>query len=152
MTSGRAVDMYARTDLETRVEAASPQRLIIMLYDGAIKAMLGAKAAFSSGEIGVRGESISKAISIVEEGLRAALDRNAGGDIAANLDNLYEYISNRLLYANLKGHEASIDEALSLMVDLRSAWEQLERDARPAPAALSEPESSRVPALSYGRA
>ena len=152
MTSGRAVDMYARTDLETRVEAASPQRLIIMLYDGAIKAMLGAKAAFSSGEVGVRGESISKAISIVEEGLRAALDRNAGGDIAANLDNLYEYISNRLLYANLKGHEASIDEALKLMVDLRSAWAQLEDDARPAPASLSAPESSRAPALSYGRA
>ncbi len=151
MTSGRAVDMYARTDLETRVEAASPQRLIIMLYDGAIKAMLGAKAAFSSGEIGVRGESISKAISIVEEGLRAALDRNAGGDIAANLDNLYEHISNRLLYANLKSHEASIDEALKLMVDLRSAWEQLD-DARPAPASRSAPESSRAAALSYGRA
>ena len=151
MTSGRAVDMYARTDLETRVEAASPQRLIIMLYDGAIKAMLGAKAAFSSGEIGVRGESISKAISIVEEGLRAALDRNAGGDIAANLDNLYEYISNRLLYANLKSHEASIDEALKLMVDLRSAWEQLD-DVRPAPASRSAPESSRAAALSYGRA
>jgi len=144
--------MYARTDLETRVEAASPQRLIIMLYDGAIRAMLSAKAAFSSGEVGARGESISKAIAIIDEGLRPALDLQAGGDIATNLDNLYEYISNRLLYANLKGHEASIDEALKHMVDLRTAWEQLERDAKPAPATQSTPESTRVPALSYGRA
>jgi len=143
--------MYARTDLETRVEAASPQRLIIMLYDGAIRSMMQAKAAFASGEIGVRGEAISKAIAIVEEGLRASLDLDAGGEIAVNLANLYEYISNRLLYANLKGHEASIDEALKLMSDLRSAWEQLEREARPAATSQHAPESSRAPALSYGR-
>lgn len=152
MTSGRAVDIYARTDLETRVEAASPQRLIIMLYDGAIRAMLSAKAAFAAGEVAVRGECISKAIAIIDEGLRPALDLQAGGDIATNLDNLYEYISNRLLYANLKGHEASIDEALKHMVDLRAAWEQLERDAKPAPIAQPAPETARAPALSYGRA
>lgn len=152
MTSGRAVDLYSRTDLETRVEAASPQRLIIMLYDGAIQSMLRAKAAFASNEIGARGEAISKAIAIVDEGLRAALDLEAGGEIAINLGNLYEYISNRLLYANLKGHEASIDEALKLMTDLRAAWEQLERDARPAAPVQPAPESTRAPALSYGRA
>lgn len=154
MTSlpGRAVDMYARTDLETRIEAASPQRLIIMLYDGAIQSMTKAKAAFASGEIGARGEAISKAIAIIDDGLRAALDPEAGGQIATNLADLYEYISNRLLYANLKGHEASIDEALKLMTDLRGAWEQLERDSRPVAAVQQAPEPARAPALSYGRA
>jgi len=144
--------MYARTDLETRVEAASPQRLIIMLYDGAIKFMMRAQGAFASGEIAARGEAISKAIAIVDEGLRGSLDLDAGGEIALNLANLYEYISNRLLYANLKGHEPSLEEALKLTMDLRAAWEQLERDARPTPAAQPAPEDARAPALSYGRA
>lgn len=147
----RGAYRYARTDLETGVEAASPQRLVIMLYDGAIRAMMQAKAAFAGGDIGVRGEAISKAIAIIDEGLNSVLDREGGGEIAANLGNLYDYISNRLLYANLKGHEASIDEAMKLMTDLRAAWEQLERDTRPGAAIEQVPESTRAAALSYGR-
>jgi flagellar protein FliS len=149
--AARGADRYASTDLETGVEAASPQRLVIMLYDGAIKSMMQAKAAFASGDVSVRGEFLSKAITIIDEGLSGVLDREAGGDIAANLGNLYDYISNRLLYANLKGHEASIDEAIGLMTELRTAWEQLERDTRPAVAVQQTPETSRAAALSYGR-
>jgi len=150
--AARGADRYARTDLETGVEAASPQRLVIMLYDGAIKSMMQAKAAFANGDVSVRGEALSKAIAIIDEGLSAVLDREAGGDIAANLGNLYDYLSNRLLYANLKGHEASIDEAIILMTELRTAWEQLERNTRPTAAVQQAPETSRVAALSYGRA
>ncbi|MCC7549324.1 MAG: flagellar export chaperone FliS [Burkholderiales bacterium] len=150
--AARGVDRYARTDLETGVEAASPQRLVIMLYDGAIRAMMQSKAAFASGDVSARGEALSKAIAIIDEGLSAVLDRQIGGDIAENLANLYDYISNRLLYANLKGHEASVDEAMKLMIDLRGAWEQLERDTRRAASPDQKPDPERVPAMSYGRA
>ncbi|HZP87687.1 MAG TPA: flagellar export chaperone FliS [Burkholderiales bacterium] len=148
---GRALAAYTRTDLETRIESATPEQLIVMLYEGAINAMYTAKSAFASGNIGVRGEAISKAIAIIDDGLRAALNLEAGGELAENLSNLYEYISNRLLYANLKTHEPSVDEALKLMIDLRQAWEQLERGGRSAGSSQSAPDLTRQAALSYGR-
>jgi flagellar protein FliS len=76
----------------------------------------------------------------------------AGGDIAVNLMALYEYIVNRLLYANLKGDEASLDEAASLLVELKGAWEALERQGRQAQLERSQAdEPAQRPALSYGR-
>lgn len=147
---GRALAAYARTDLETRVEAASPEQLIVMLYEGAISAMYAAKSAFSEGNLASRGASLSKAIAIIDEGLRGSLNLEAGGEIAQNLSNLYEYISNRLLYANLKSHEASVDEALKLMIDLRQAWEQVSHAAKPA-ATTTTVSTDRQSALSYGR-
>jgi flagellar protein FliS len=149
---GRALETYTRLDVETGVAAASPQRLVVMLYDGAIKALVSAKAALGQGDVPARGAGISKAISIVDQGLRPALDMNAGGDIAANLMALYDYIVNRLLYANLKGHEPSIDEVLHLLEELRGAWEALERDSRPGGGEQPQSqEPDQRAALSYGR-
>jgi len=151
----RAVDTYTRLDVETGVAAASPQRLVVMLYDGAVKAVLSAQAALARGDHAGRGAAISKAISIIDEGLRPALDLEAGGDIAANLMALYDYVSNRLLYANLKGHAASLEEAAHLLSELKTAWETLERQTQPARsperAEANSPAGSR-PALSYGKA
>ncbi len=149
----RAVAAYSNVGLETEVSDASPQRLVVMLYDGAIAAMHAAKAAMARRDIPGRGAALSKAIAIIEEGLRPALDLDAGGAIAVNLSDLYEYISNRLLYANLKEHEASLDEAIRLMSELRGAWEALERQSRApqAPAKAQTPEPQRQAALSYGR-
>lgn len=147
---GRALAAYARTDLETRVEAASPEQLIVMLYEGAISAMYAAKAALGDGNLAARGAALSKAIAIVDEGLRGSLNLEAGGEIAQNLSNLYEYISNRLLYANLKAHEASVDEALKLMTDLRQAWEQVSHSAKPTQSTTTVATDRQTP-LSYGR-
>jgi flagellar protein FliS len=147
---GLAVDAYQRLDLETGVAAASPQRLVVMLYDGAIKAIHAARAALAREDIAGRGASISKAIAIIDEGLRPALDLKSGGEIAANLASLYEYIVNRLLYANLKQDEASLDEAARLLAELKSAWEVLDRNGRD----VEQPAAAEQwrPALSYGRA
>ena len=147
----QAAQKYARMEVETGVAAASPQRLIVMLYDGAVRALLGAKAALAAGDVSVRGARISKAISIIDEGLRPAVDPVAGGEIADNLLRLYEYIGNRLLLANLKSDEASLDEAIALLTELKGAWEALERQTtREQPA---EPEARKPGrAASYGRA
>ena len=147
----QAAQKYARLEVETGVAAASPQRLIVMLYDGAVRALLGAKAALAAGDVSVRGARISKAISIIDEGLRPAVDPVAGGEIADNLLRLYEYIGNRLLLANLKSDEASLDEAIALLTELKGAWEALERQTtREQPA---EPEARKPGrAASYGRA
>jgi flagellar protein FliS len=146
---GHALDAYQRLEVETGVASASPQRLVVMLYDGAVKAIYSARAALARGDIAGRGAAISKAIAIVDEGLRPALDLEAGGEIAANLAALYDYIVSRLLYANLKQDEPSLDEAARLLTDLKSAWEALDRKAQ-AKTAQPEAEEPRQ-ALSYGR-
>jgi len=147
----QAAQKYARLEVETGVAAASPQRLIVMLYDGAVRCLLGAKAALAAGDDGARGARISKAISIIDEGLRPAVDPAAGGEIAQNLLSLYEYIVNRLLLANLKSDEASLDEAIALLTELKGAWEMLERQGAREQAAAPEARAPGV-AASYGRA
>jgi flagellar protein FliS len=146
---GNALDAYQRLDVETGVAAASPQRLVVMLYDGAVKAVYAARTALARGDIAGRGAAISKAIAIVDEGLRPALDPKSGGEIAANLAALYDYIVNRLLYANLKHDEPSLDEAARLLSELKGAWEALDRNTQTE--AQTEPAEERRAALSYGR-
>ena len=126
----RAVTAYSSLDVETGIAGASPQKLVLMLYDGALKAIFDAKVAMARSEIPLKGSAISKAIAIIDEGLRPALDMNAGGEIAANLMALYDYISGRLLYANIKNDPHSLDESARLLSELRAAWETLDQRSR----------------------
>jgi flagellar secretion chaperone FliS len=145
-----AVDAYHRLEVETGIAAASPQRLVVMLYDGAIKAIHAARTALAANDVAVRGAAVSRAVAIIDEGLRAALDMQSGGEIAANLAALYDYIVSRLLYANLKQDMGSLDEAARLLCELRGAWEALERPSQ-APSAEPQPPQERRAAMSYGR-
>jgi flagellar protein FliS len=99
-----------------------------MLYDGALKAIYKAKADMLRNDPASKGAAVSKAIAIIEDGLRGSLDLNAG-DIAANLDSLYEYMSNKLLLANLKNDQSALDEVAKLLGELKSAWEEVARGA-----------------------
>jgi len=121
-TMKRGVNAYANVGLETGVASASPLKLIIMLYDGALAALLGAKANMAAGNIAAKGAAISKAITIIDNGLRASLDKSAGGEIADNLDALYDYMGRRLLEANIKNDVGIVEEIHRLLADLRGAW------------------------------
>ena len=136
---GHARKNPSRLDLETSVASASPARLVLMLYDGAIKSMSSARAALLQGNPGARGEALTKAIAMIDEGLRPALDLQAGEDMAANLTALHDYVRNRLQYANIKGDVASIDEALRLMTELRGAWRDLEAKGKAQSTAAPQP-------------
>jgi flagellar protein FliS len=147
----RAATAYSSLDVETGVAGASPQKLVLMLYDGALKAIFDAKVAMARSEIPLKGSAISKAIAIIDEGLRPALDMNAGGEIAANLMALYDYISGRLLYANIKNDPHSLDESARLLSELRSAWETLDQRTRTTPQAPVTAPQPRAP-VSFGKA
>ena len=121
----RGVNAYAKVGLETSVIAASPHKLIVMLYDGALSAIRNAGKHMSAGRIAEKGAAISKALDIINNGLRASLDKNAGGDIAGNLDSLYAYMTERLLTANLQNKAEMLDEVQTLLTDLRDAWTQI---------------------------
>ena len=116
------VNAYAKVGMETGVLAASPHKLIVMLFDGALAAISTALSSMRSGNIGEKGKAISKAIMIIDSGLRASLDKKAGGEIAESLDALYEYMSARLLQANLKNEPDILEEVQRLLVELRDAW------------------------------
>src|ERR1700741_3805248 len=124
-TTSRGVNAYAKVGLETGVSSASPHKLIVMLYDGALAAIMTAITQMNAGNVQEKGKAISKAIRIVDDGLRASLDKEVGGEIARNLDALYDYISRRLLEANLKNDAVILEEVRGLLADLRDTWNQI---------------------------
>lgn len=134
MKSG--ANAYAKVGMETGVIAANPHKLIVMLFEGAQVALNTALKAMASGNIAEKGKAISKAIMIIDNGLRASLDKSVGGQIAANLDALYEYMSSRLLVANLNNQPDVVEEVLGLLNEIKSAWDQI----APQPAGMSPAE------------
>lgn len=124
-SQAQGANAYAKVGIETGVISASPHKLIIMLFDGAIVSISNAIQHMKSGDIAAKGLSISKAISIIENGLRASLDKNAGGEIAVSLDALYEYMNNRLFTANIQNRLEYLVEVQNLLRDLKSSWEAI---------------------------
>lgn len=116
---------YAKVGLEVAVETASPHKLILMLFDGAIAAINIAKFELEAGDIPKKGASISKAIDIVRNGLLVSLDVEAGGELGERLAALYDYMIHRLLFANLNNSIAALDEVAGLLDTLRDAWTQI---------------------------
>lgn len=127
---------YASIGLESGILAASPHQLIVMLYDGAELAVRMAIRHINEGDLLKKSAAISKASSIILDGLRASLDHKQGGDIARQLDGLYDYMNARLMLAHLKNQTAPLEEVLGLLRELREAWQQIATSPRPAPATL----------------
>jgi len=123
---GRGAGAYARVGVESGVMSASPHQLITMLFDGVAAALGTARLHMRKGNASVKGESVSKAPDIINNGLLAALDRERGGELSERLGWLYQYISRQLLVANLHNDEARLDEAARLLDDIGSAWRQID--------------------------
>ena len=116
---------YATVGVDVAVNSADPHKLVLMLFDGAITAIAVGKMHMESGRIAEKGINISKAISLINDGLKASLDREAGGELAERLDALYDYMAQRLLWANLKNEPGPLDEVSGLLAELREAWAQI---------------------------
>ena len=116
---------YRQVNVQTGVDSADPHRLVAMLYDGAIDAISAARGAMARGDIGAKANELSRAVRIVEEGLRGGLNTEAGGEIASNLGNLYTYVTGRLMHANLRNDDAALRECLELLSPLRDAWKTI---------------------------
>lgn len=121
MTYAQAAATYQRNAILT----ASPEKLIKLLYDGAIKNLEKSKAGLSdpktarSPEVG---QTLSRAMGILGE-LRASLDHAAGGDIARKLDNLYEFSLDQLSQSNLTRNVAGVNHALQVLRTLKEGWD-----------------------------
>jgi flagellar protein FliS len=123
--TGFGAKAYQNVAMQTAVGTADPHRMILMLYDGTIEAIRLAQAHMGTRRIAAKCEALGKAVRIVEEGLKASVDRKVGGQLAERLVSLYDYITMRLLQANLRNDQKALDEARRLLTDLRSAWAQI---------------------------
>lgn len=130
MGFGYGAGAYQQVRSHGGVESASPHGLITLLMDGALERLVKARAHMVRGEVAAKGETISKCIEIIG-GLRDGLDPKVEPAMVERLDSLYEYMSRRLLQANMQDDATIIDEVSKLLQQVRDSWVQI------APAAAS---------------
>mgnify|MGYP000197210799 FL=1 len=115
---------YGEVNVQAGTAYADSVQLIQMLFDGLIDSLSAAEGQIERNEIEAKGESISRAIRIVL-GLQGSLDIEKGGEIAANLGDLYDYCTRRLMHANLKNDIEAVHEVKRLISEIRDAWSQV---------------------------
>lgn len=99
-------------------------QIVLMLYEGALNHMKIARKKIESGDIMSKGKHFSKATSIISE-LSNVLDMEKGGEISRNLRNLYEYVLQRLLYANLNNDVSALEDSARVIETLKSGWKEM---------------------------
>lgn len=125
MYQQKAKQAYQQVDLESEITNASPYQLISILHKGALSALKRAEIFMQQNNIAAKGKEISKAIDIIDTGLKHALNHDAGGEIADNLASLYDYMVIRLLKANLENNVSYIQEVYLLLADIAATWQQI---------------------------
>ena len=131
---GNNISHYNQVNRVSGITDADPHRLVLMLLEGALGKIATVKGLIMRKDIPGKGEVIGQAIAIIG-GLKSSLNKEAGGEIAVNLDNLYEYIERRLIQANMKNDLMIIDEVVSLLHEIKTAWESIPLESRTKPSA-----------------
>jgi flagellar protein FliS len=116
---------YRDVNASTAIEGATPHRLVSLLYQTVASDIAAARGAISRKDIGEKCRAISHAVRIIEEGLLAPLDMTAGGALAVNLRDLYQYMVQRLTMANLKSDDAPLAECAQLIDVVRAGWDAI---------------------------
>jgi flagellar protein FliS len=138
--NSRAAAAYKRVAADTGVQGADPHQLVSMLFDALLQSLARARGALGTGDIAAKGMAIGKAVRILEEGLKAGLNMAQGGELAQNLQGMYDYSILRLTHANLRNDDAALAEVSALIEPVADAWKQIRNDgipnAQPAKAGL----------------
>ena len=116
---------YARVRNETGLIGADAHQLISMLFDGLFNNLQEARGAMLRGDVAAKCAALTRSARIVEEGLNAGLNRDAGLEVADNLHTLYGYLGVLITKANLYNNPALVDEALTLVDPIRQAWKSI---------------------------
>ncbi len=124
MNAMTAMRQYQSVNTQAQAIEADPHRLIQMLFEGGLTRLAQARGAMERNQTALKGELVSKAIAIVG-GLRQALNLEQGGELAVNLDNLYAYMTTRLMEANLKNDPAILEEVADLLREVKTGWDAI---------------------------
>jgi flagellar protein FliS len=123
--SSRSASAYKRASVDASVEMADAHQLVNLLFEALLRHLGAARLHMQSGDIAGKCKQIGAAMRIFEEGLIAPLDMEKGGELAANLKNLYDYGVRRLIVANARNDVAAIDEVIKLITPVASGWKQI---------------------------
>ncbi len=126
---GNNISAYNQVNRVGGVTDADPHRLVSMLLEGALGKIATVKGLMIRKDIEKKGEVTGQIIAIIG-GLKASLDKDAGGDIAMNLDNVYEYIERQLVKANVTSDVFILDEVAALLREIKSGWELIPVELR----------------------
>ena len=119
-----SLQAYKKVSVDSQLSAASPHKVVQMLMAGAIERLIQGKAAMQQGNIPVKGERLGKALDIIIS-LRGCLSMEDGGDIAKNLDQLYEFMIGQITTANQQNIAEPIDDVIDIVREIKSAWDQI---------------------------
>ncbi len=119
-----SLQAYKKVSVDSQLTAASPHKIVQMLMAGAIERLIQGKAAMQAGNIPVKGERLGKALDIIIS-LRSCLSMDDGGDIAKNLDQLYEFMITQISAANHKNDPQPIEDVIDIIREIKSAWDQI---------------------------
>ncbi|AZL85462.1 MULTISPECIES: flagellar export chaperone FliS [Aliivibrio] len=119
-----SLQAYKKVSIDSQLSAASPHKVIQMLMAGAIERLIQGKAAMQQGNTAVKGERLGKALDIVIS-LRSCLSMDDGGDIASNLDSLYDFMIRQISQANQNNEAQPIDDVVEMLREIKSAWDQI---------------------------
>ena len=127
---------------KTQVTTASREKVLLMLYEGAIRFTKHAHGAMKQGKIAEKGKFISKATAILSE-LMATLDFKAGGQLAVDLENLYVFMIDKLIEGNINNDVEALENVERLLMTLYEAWKDVIENPRPdgVPSASLQPEA-----------
>ena len=132
----KAMESYGADNLMSQASVADGAELIQMLFDGLVNSIAEARGHIEHGAILEKGKSITRACRIVL-GLQGVLDFQKGGDLALNLNELYNYFTRRLIYANARSDIGALNEVLGLTSEIRAAWLEV-------PVQLQRPAGARL--------
>jgi flagellar protein FliS len=124
----RSANAYRTVGVETAVAGADPHQLVGLLYQALMQSLGAAKLSMQVGDIPGKGKAILRAVRLIEEGLKAGLNDEKGGELAANLRGLYDYCILILTEANLKNDVKKIDEVISLIQPVAQAWGEIKAE------------------------
>ncbi len=130
--TSRAAAAYKRVAADTGVQGADPHQLVGLLFDALLQSLQRARGALDAGDVAAKGAAIGKAVRILEEGLKAGLNMNQGGELAQNLRAMYDYSILRLTHANLRNDVAALVEVGSLIEPVAQSWKQIKTGGTPA--------------------
>lgn len=125
MYGAKGTQAYARIEVESAVMSASQQQLVTMLFDGALNALVRARLFLQDGNLEGKGLSLSKAINIIDNGLKAGIDESSSDELTQNLLALYSYMVRRIFQANLHNDISAIEEVENLLRNIADAWKEV---------------------------